>query len=769
MAALTDTDAERPVLGAFERIAILLGRNHKVKPGAMSQYFRVSERHIYRVIHETRESMQEVWQGIQCFNELIRKHPQDTKRRHKDCGTQTDLAEDDCGFVQDCAEEQTPVSAASNTCSLRRTITKLQKEKKSLGIQLARVQYLLRREKFRAEAVTEETDLAEGSESEEIDDSSDDLFHELVRLHQQNKYSRRYSEELFRFAYIFLSYSPRAFHFVRQRIPLPSKSRLYTKFGPFIKQMKSNLTDINGAHNLLDNLVRSRFNGTPIVCTLGVDAFAFRLFLRSEVTRQHLKCELSLSDLRQIGPLLEDKTILDELFDEEEDLIDEMDSQLTKEKLEEMFACFNYCFIFVLQPLNSHIPCLTLHLLPAGSGVATEQIMDTVDELIDACKQHKVEIRYVSADGDKGWNCRFHSIFKLMESVNFTTLDEFSLDVFKKCEEAGIPLAVTDLLHCVKAARGRYIDHKMLIATGHKKSKTKYKKVCRVLPNCSRSLTDKTQMGRMRDFYPLDLFTTGNVLRLLHHQLYPDAFYFVSYTLLLLVIRVPFFRMDFRLQLLSVAYGLFSHVYKDIVTMTEKPKDQRVPQRYFAECKYITFAEVATIERILCTMASYASAFQLHTDDLRTDALGTHIVEQRIGQSRQGSDSRWERILSLFAQGAIRSLFLEEDDLKPYIHGRLKNAGCRLDGRGDVFIEEFNPTLFCRVFINSLTKAGRTPKEFLGSLGQVTCWLSELDEVLTKRRDEIGKMWLPSPAANCSITARLIKSSLADYGLHPKE
>lgn len=244
---------------------------------------------------------------------------------------------------------------------------------------------------------------------------------------------------------------------------------------------------------------------------------------------------------------------------------------------------------------------------------------------------------------------------------------------------------------------------------------------------------------------------------------------FISFRTLLLVIRVPFFRMDFRLQLLSVAYGLFSHVYKDIVTMTEKPKDQRVPQRYFAECKYITFAEVATIERILCTMASYASAFQLHTDDLRTDALGTHIVEQRIGQSRQGSDSRWERILSLFAQGAIRSLFLEEDDLKPYIHGRLKNAGCRLDGRGDVFIEEFNPTLFCRVFINSLTKAGRTPKEFLGSLGQVTCWLSELDEVLTKRRDEIGKMWLPSPAANCSITARLIKSSLADYGLHPKE
>ena len=742
----------RPMLGKAEKMAMFLGQTYGIKADAMGVHLGVAKRSVYYAIDEVKKSIPGISEAIDCFNTMRRNLPTVTSR--KDAETQTeDLA-----------------SSKSDKCQLVRTISRLKSEKKSLGIQLARVQYLLSVEKSKLECQNMDPNDSDDDDNHVISDAGNDLFNEVIENHGREPPNRRYSEQMFRFAYVLLSYSPRAFHFVRQQIPLPCKSRVYTKFGPCIMNMKLKLTHLSKIRQLLQDFLQRESPETRITCTLGVDAFAFRLFLRSEVTRTTLEQELTPSQLRQIGPLLEDQTLLDELLDDEEGY-EECDEPmtLTREKIDDLFTCINYCFIFLLQPLNANIPCLTLHLLPTSSGVATEDIQDTVDELIEICKDEKVDIRYVSADGDCGWNCRFRSMFKVMESVQFTDLGGFSLDVFEKCEKSETPLAVTDLLHCVKAARGRFIDHTLVIWTSDLTTQTNYEAVCRVLNSCSRSLSDRTQMGRMRDFYPIELFTIGNVVRLLQHRLFPDAFYFLSYSLLLVVIRVPFLRMDFRMQLLSAAYGLFSYIHNDIERMTFKPKDKRVPQRYKGKAEYITFAELQTVQRILCTITAYASAFQLHSEDLRTDALGTHIVEQRIGQSRKGSDSRWDRVLSLFAQGTIRNMLLEEDGLKSYTHGRLKNAGCRLNDHGDWFLEDFDATLLCRVLINSLTEAGRTPEEFTESLKQVSLWLKQLDQVLVSRQGEIGKTWLPTPVANCSITARLLKSSLDDFGFPVEE
>ena len=78
-------------------------------------------------------------------------------------------------------------------------------------------------------------------------------------------------------------------------------------------------------------------------------------------------------------------------------------------------------------------------------------------------------------------------------------------------------------------------------------------------------LRDKSKIGRMRDFYPIQLFTMENVARLLKEKLYADVFYLAPHTLLLLVLRVPFFKIEFRMKLLNASYLLFYEIYSDLL------------------------------------------------------------------------------------------------------------------------------------------------------------------------------------------------------------
>ena len=137
-------------------------------------------------------------------------------------------------------------------------------------------------------------------------------------------------------------------------------------------------------------------------------------------------------------------------------------------------------------------------------------------------------------------------------------------------------MAVGDLLHLLKRARARYINHEIHVFLGDEAAKTNYQNACEIL-DAGPALYDKSQLGKMRDFYPIQLFTIENVLILLADQSFPDAYYFLAFTLLLLVIRVPFFQMDFRLKLLEASFRMFRKVYNNIVRTPKRKPETRKP------------------------------------------------------------------------------------------------------------------------------------------------------------------------------------------------
>lgn len=233
----------------------------------------------------------------------------------------------------------------------------------------------------------------------------------------------------------------------------------------------------------------------------------------------------------------------------------------------------------------------------------------------------------MSVDGDRGWHDKFADMMDVIESKpRKGSVIQWSLYVYKECIAKGVQLAIMDLLHALKCARGRYIDHVISVISTCSTANTDYEAV-RALLDLGMAMYDKSQLGRMRDCYPIEMFTPGNVAKLLKRKYFPDAVYFAPFTFLAVCIRVPFLRMDFRLQLLALSFLLLQEMSEDLKRrpgMQHEENSPRVTQRSGKNSDMVTYAERYAFDRLLCTVISYLCAFQMSSEMLRTDALGTH-------------------------------------------------------------------------------------------------------------------------------------------------
>ena len=360
----------------------------------------------------------------------------------------------------------------------------------------------------------------------------------------------------------------------------------------------------------------------------------------------------------------------------------------------------------------------------------------------------------------------FREMFDVFSPHFRTPLPDPALDTYNYCCKHDVHMTVSDLLHLVKRARARYLSHDIQVLLSDTTAKTDYQRACQLL-NVGSALSDTSQLGKMRDFYPIKLFTLDNVLTLLDNACFSDAYYFLAFALLLLVIRVPFFQIQMRIKLLEASYLMFGNVYDDMTqerdegssNSDEKDCDTQVAkQKQRNGSNLVTFCEMSTLQKILCTIVSYCAAFQLFSEVLRTDSLGTHIVEQKIGQARQGMDNRWTKILSTISHSVLRSLMLSAEGIQLGSSARLKTCGCCLDSNGNMTIEEFDPLLVSQVMWHSLSEPARTADCFSPSFEKVRSWLKVISKTLEERSAEIGKMWAPSQTTNSGIMSRLINT-----------
>lgn len=355
----------------------------------------------------------------------------------------------------------------------------------------------------------------------------------------------------------------------------------------------------------------------------------------------------------------------------------------TKEKV-----VYNNGFLFLMVPVDFRIPPKLLHIQKYKNGNYDELIDETANIIIKALKKFNLKVQFKCTDGDRYLSEEHTSFFKKYiegKSSNFIKLIQ---NLYFEMNLKDIIIPVGDPLHLWKALRTRL--QKLPIAIfGNSSFVSDIDGVKNVL-QLGNALNDFSQTGKMRDSYCLQLFTLNNVNKLFIAGKYVDAIILFPFACWIIVAYSTTIDLPFRLFLNELAFQIIYCFYENIKDL----KKNGVKQKATENANIITIAEEQYIIRMLNSLVATALTL-IFADYIRTDCVGTHLVENCIELARQTSnDPRWSRIISSFSHSELRKKISKKYGIRLHVQKRLNDGGCKIDQGSDA--KKQPGTLFSR-------------------------------------------------------------------------
>ncbi|KAK8845207.1 hypothetical protein M9Y10_021391 [Tritrichomonas musculus] len=190
----------------------------------------------------------------------------------------------------------------------------------------------------------------------------------------------------------------------------------------------------------------------------------------------------------------------------------------------------SFFFSFLILPFDWRLPVMAVHLSKSESGHVSLKEACDIEKLISKIQDHShFSIKHFSADGETGLNGFHLAAYERYSSfVNDVldgdmSIDDFINKVYLNCKI----IPIIDMLHAVKSARNRLINNQMKLGEH-----------CDIIDSFSLQndlgiyndiLQDHSSLGRMKDAYPLNLFTAENAsMNLAKVKKRPDStFYYI--------------------------------------------------------------------------------------------------------------------------------------------------------------------------------------------------------------------------------------------------
>ena len=386
---------------------------------------------------------------------------------------------------------------------------------------------------------------------------------------------RRYTMLTKTFSYCIYIKSKDAYNFIRQVIPLPCETILKETFGDQIEMIEKQLTDLK----YTDQIIQEQSNyidDDKIDVVLSVDAFS--------------------------------TTVL---------MSDKKDEDKSKKNI----------FIYLLIPLNSKYKPIILHLESAQSGAANTYVSECIDLLYSKLENSKFNVKYVSCDGDsyytKFFTEQFDEIISIFKSENRNDLSKYFEN--KKY------IWITDPLHIFKNGRTKIMNNKVVInpeVPGKYVNAEKINDVLKIGP----ILTDKSSVGKLRDCYPVSLFTFNNSIRVLVSEGVDSFIYLFIYALWNESLLNKHFTAQTRLE-------LFRLVVEILIIIYEKYSQNKLPAnvgfKKSSNSEYVTMFSLKKLHRIIPTLIMLILEIENNGDaNFSLARYGSHVTEQQIGQIR---------------------------------------------------------------------------------------------------------------------------------------
>jgi hypothetical protein len=496
----------------------------------------------------------------------------------------------------------------------------------------------------------------------------------MRRNAKKHPFARRYSSEMYDFAYGIHAISPKAYTFTREGLPLPSLTSIRS-------HSQSETTYIANA-------------------------------LRAETEAGLSKY---LQDYRK-----------DEGFAPDEWVPANLAFGITPVNSRGVGSNWvqGSCFTFILLPLDHRHKICVLHSTRHKDGHIDDQIRLLRDKLLRVAKANHFLCHFVGTDGDNGVDGAHTEAFEKYEKAEA----DLAAIVAMLTEGGTKDLEdwpISDLFHLMKNARSREALGKLAVSAATGDIVTA-KTLVKNLPKEHKHVFEAQRpLDLLKDDLAVETFSLDNLLRVWsgnEPDLIPPAggltndphkrartsttgpcddpsggFFMAPFVALSLAVRNEALGVAARLDLLQVAFsyffGMMQHYPKTGAKkhgITENKTKDSPRQTLWAKamCRRACNLCVGLYWAIqkYCTDEYLAAGFEL-----ALNRIGTHSVECHFGMTRStlNGDPRWERFFAAQVKAVIIRRAMRRLGFGPYIRRFSQPAGCvvRPDREDSVFLK----------------------------------------------------------------------------------
>jgi hypothetical protein len=540
---------------------------------------------------------------------------------------------------------------------------------------------------------------------------------------------RRYTNVYKLFSLSVFSFSTAAYAFLRHFLPLPCPRVLRNEFGRDIQNYGSELRDVEA----IPAIIAARSWPRHLPCTLCVDAFSVDIF----------KSKLSPKPERAAGNQIGALSAADQMK-----VIAETVRAKTGEQRE--VSQDNSIFLFLLAPVDIRFPIFPIHLKAHRSGSADSEIQQLTVRIINQLTSSDlIDLAFVSVDGDAGYQSFFDNQFGRLFPQPSPVLDiQLVLGAFHQLRARQIG----DFLHFLKNARTRIDQKTVHCICSPLRSGVCLAELSRIFGPV-RFLTDFSPLGRMRDSYPLSLFTIQNALFAATCN-GPDAFiYLLVYALWQESLLNKELSTSMRLFMLKVVFYFMYEIHSAIQALKARGVLRVTEKKTTLSCE-VTFAALPRLKRMILTVLGQMDAIVSFPENLGLDRIGSHVEENSIGIIRQHcfSNNQSETVFRAVARLEFVKVHLSSFGYCHQISSRANLGGVRLTEEGISTVPtDLSPLQVVQGVLSALgCDVRRTDVEII-SFSDAIQWIIDLAV-----QAPIGPSHFCGDASGSQILARLI-------------
>ena len=554
------------------------------------------------------------------------------------------------------------------------------------------------------------------------DSFSAHLIQEIERNSMVNPQGRRWSISTAMLCYICFSLGRRGYEYFRRFLVLPSPRSLLRRFQGPVEAWKTSLLELSCVPRICDLFRRRHGIGKNDVIDVGIGVDAIAM---------------------------------------EEVSVECMGARPGQ----------NHVFAFCLLPLSPKYKHVMLHLMPHHSGNAGKCVTDVCTWLRRALEMLHFNVKFIATDGDTGYNALNEKFFCSW----WPTFCSKGLESAVGIVDGSMGAIISDFLHLAKNARSRMINGSVTI-NPEGLSQFSAKDVNRVL-SLGNALTDTSTIGKMKDIYPLQIFTLEDFLKLVHHGELSSAFYILPYAMWAEVLRNRFLSHQVRLDLLDFVIDIFAH-HEECLHHLDRSRVSEKKSRS-SMCQY--FCSTSKCHRTMNTLLVLIAQLRTH-QNIALDRIGTHCLECSFGVVRLLCQYKhsWGRILKSFSQLLLITDFMTILGSVMNPRSRVNDAGIKLyedqsnllyipcpDVRMREVYDVVNTMLAHRCGSNTFGQ--EVLQEMAGPLAEFLNYLTAIVTECNQMGESTAKLWPGNEISNRTILARLIAFCHKPDSIEPNE